>query len=97
MKLSVDEIFKFLLISAVFVGSINDSYAGRRKRAEITAGPEKSTQVRHAKKVKETSPDKTKTKIVLLRIMPTKYWQFDSWDKFIIWFFYSWKFSTYEN
>ncbi|MCK4737369.1 MAG: lysophospholipid acyltransferase family protein [Sulfurimonas sp.] len=27
---------------------------------------------------------KTNTKIVLIRMLPTKYWQFDSWDRFIV-------------
>jgi len=27
---------------------------------------------------------KTNTKIVLIRMLPTKYWQFNSWDKFIV-------------
>jgi len=27
---------------------------------------------------------KTKAKVVLVRIMPTKFWQFNSWDKFIV-------------
>lgn len=27
---------------------------------------------------------KTKTKIVLIRMLPTKYWQFKSWDKFTV-------------
>ena len=27
---------------------------------------------------------KTNTKIVLTRMLPTKYWQFNSWDKFIV-------------
>jgi len=27
---------------------------------------------------------KTKTKIVLIRMLPTKYWQFNSWDKFTV-------------
>jgi hypothetical protein len=27
---------------------------------------------------------KTKAKVVLVRIMPTKFWQFNSWDKFVV-------------
>lgn len=27
---------------------------------------------------------KTNTKIILIRMLPTKYWQFKSWDKFIV-------------